>query len=138
MDRTLTGWAVLAVVTMASGCAGPFQGSTKVTLRQTVPDEGVKQVALTEPGAIRRMTDTISLMPKLPCECKHYDSAVFETRRGTIQVSLCDHCFDFNGITYHMPPDFYMLFMSHMASAPLTPTPAASQPKAMPTTRPDR
>ena len=128
MDRILTVMTVLTLV-LAAGCGNQFNNTRKITLRQTVPDEGVKQVVLTDPAAVRQMTDTISLAPKLPCDCKHLDAATFETSTGTIHVSLCDHCFDFNGMTFHMPPDFFMLYMSHMATAPLTP---ASAPAVRP------
>jgi hypothetical protein len=129
--------AILTAALLIAGCGTQFNNTRKITLRQTIPDEGVKQVVLTDASAVRQMVDAISLVPKLPCDCKHLDAAVFETPTGTIHVSLCDHCFDYNGITYHMPPDFFMLYLSYMATAPLTPA-SAPAPRPAPATSPGK
>jgi hypothetical protein len=73
--------------------------------------KGEKQVSVSAPAQVRSLTSTLTLQRKQPCACEHLEGAVFEGPSGTIQVSFCNHCFDFGGNTYDMPKEFYAQYL---------------------------
>jgi len=89
---------------------------------------GISQyVVITDPREIRKVTATIVLKPKAPCECSHSSYAGFTRRGRRIDVSLCEHCFDVCDFSrkehpligmYQMPPAFYREFLSHFNLPP--------------------
>lgn len=113
----------------ATGDPGVFAGTTKIELVGRVPGRPpgkTKTVVLTDKAEIDRLLKTIRLDEKGPCECEHMENATFTTPKGRIEVSLCDHCFDFGGKYWKMPREFYELFMSRM----LPPQPSETEADA--------
>jgi hypothetical protein len=110
------GCLVLLLAFAASGCGRGdpgvvFAGTTKIELNKDLEKGDARRtVVVTDPAEIARLVAAIRLQKKKPCPCGHTESAVFTTPKGVIDVSLCDHCFDFGGKTYDMPAEFYRLF----------------------------
>ena len=109
--------AVLILATCCS-CGGAakvdlFAGTTKIVLSRDV-GEGKGTIEIADKAEIDTFLKTIVLTKKNPCLCDHIEFAVFTTPAREIRVSLCDHCFDFDGQTYAMPAAFYELFKAKL------------------------
>jgi len=121
--------AATALVLLVAGCgterdapngeAGvpePFRGTVGITLTR----DGLKRkvhVRVSDPDTVREFLAAIRLVPKEPCKCEHMEEAIFETESSSIRVSLCDHCFDFQGKHYRMPGELYQLFQREIDKA---------------------
>ena len=114
-----------------TGDPAVFAGTSGIELR-TGYGRDEKTVVLTDKTAIERLLKTIRLDEKGPCECEHMESAVFTTPKGRIEVSLCDHCFDFGGKYWKMPAELHKLFMSYFLPPPAVAAPADSTPQEKP------
>ena len=97
-----------------AGDVNPFAGTTKIVLSRGEGPKGAN-VEIVDKAVIDKFLATIVLKKKEPCLCEHLDAAAFTTPAGVVNVSLCDHCFDFGGKTYAMPAGFYELFKAHLA-----------------------
>jgi len=114
-------WIVAAgalVLSVGVSCGGApedvFAGTTKIVLTKDLQkDPAKKTVEIVDKAEIAEFVAAIKLEKKAPCLCEHVESAVFTTPARAITVSLCDHCFDFDGKTYAMPAGFYKLFNQH-------------------------
>lgn len=89
-----------------------FGEVSQITMRR-----GKRSIVLDEPEAIKRIVDLVELTPKRPCGCMHgYESISFVTPKGTIEASICSHCFDleWDGLLadYCMPSNLYSTFES--------------------------
>jgi len=104
-------WKALRQEETAQPAAGEFGGIAEIRLSRGVPGSPTAEaVTIKEPATINELVATIKLEKKNPCACLHLESAVFVKDTGEIKVSLCDHCFDFDGKTHVMPAGFYALF----------------------------
>lgn len=116
---SLTGLCFVAAISL-SGCGSEFRDATQVTFTHRENSGQLRSVTIANPPEVKRITDSIELVPKAPCLCAHVDQAVFTTPKGTITASICDHCFDYNSLTYAMPDEFWRLFQAYIAAAPQT------------------
>ncbi len=111
--------AAVASLVLSADCsraAAPedvFAGTTKIVLTKDLEkDPAKKTVEIADKAEVAQFLGTIKLVAKEPCACDHVERAAFATPARVVTVSLCDHCFDFDGKTYKMPAEFYELFQA--------------------------
>ncbi len=108
--------AALVFAALSQGLAAdanPFAGTTKIVLSREMGSKP-GSVEIADKAVIGKFLGAITLVETEPCACEHIEFAAFTTPAGVIKVSLCDHCFDFNGGHYAMPAAFYELFVAHL------------------------
>jgi len=75
-----------------------------------------------DPEEVRRLVDTISLVPKDPCECAFAEHLVFHTPHGEVKVYVSDHSFYVSRgkrrwQSYRMAAGFWLLFQAYRQRA---------------------
>ncbi len=116
--------AVLCLTAGLSGCRTPFhqwhlsKGSFhKITISRQIIDPTEDTVEITDPAVIKQFQSSITLVPKMPCMCAHFDRVIFHGTSSTTTVAICDHCFDVvrdRGVSrYRMPEAFHALVKKH-------------------------
>lgn len=118
-----------------AGCGSEFRDTREITFIRKEPRGPIRSISITNPAEVKRIADTIVLIPKQPCLCEHFDEAIFVTPNRTIRASVCDHCFDVGMQTSHMPEDFWKLFQAYIAVAPVQTRPASGTAPAGPSIR---
>lgn len=116
--RYLLPFAALTASLLSCAFGAPpediFAGTTKIVLEKDLQKGPAKKTAeIVDAAEIAKFVAAVKLQTKNPCACEHIQSAVFTTPARAVTVSLCDHCFDFDGKTYAMPAGFYKLFNEH-------------------------
>jgi beta-lactamase regulating signal transducer with metallopeptidase domain len=115
-------WKALKETATSQPAAGEFSGVKEIRFSRGIPGNLTgKTVTIKEtikdPAEIDWLLATIKLEEKNPSGCRHLESAVFVKDKGNIEVSLCEHCFDFGGKTYRMPTGFYQLFKAYLGDS---------------------
>ena len=100
--------------------APTFSNTTAITFTEGRSEPFGKELTITNAEQVRRVLNTIRLVPKQPCQCSHEHKVTFQTLTGRIEVSFCDHCFAVLGDKkdgwyqnvrdYAMPKEFYAEF----------------------------
>jgi hypothetical protein len=103
---------MMLAAAIGADAAGPFSGVKEIRLSRDVPGSPkTETVTIKEPTKVAELLATIKLEKKRYASgCLHLESAMFLKDNGEIKVSLCEHCFNFDGKTYLMPSGFYSLF----------------------------
>ncbi len=111
---------LVAILVGVPGCHSSgedlFRGVTKIQIRTDYPEAARKTVTIVDKREIEDLVRAVQLREDRPCDCVHYMSVVFTTPGRVIEVSICEHCFDFDGKTYAMPPDFYRRVCEYLDS----------------------
>lgn len=130
---SLVAWVLLLVSAAAAGGCGrgarapealsePSRVSS-ATLERDLLDSGEKRrLVVSDRKTIDSLLALARFETKNPCACAHLESIAFATDRGTIDVSLCRHCFDVaekGSVTYYsMTPEFYAEFQRLLETVP--------------------
>ncbi len=96
-----------------------FIGTKAITFIEDY-DGPQKKITVTNQTEVGQLLRTIRLVPKRPCACAHIHRVIFHKSGGTLEVSICDHCFaveiptkrrnSHRTVEYEMPPEFYAAF----------------------------
>ena len=78
---------------------------------------------ITDSQEIRRLVSLIQLERKDPCACSHVEMVIFRRGGATLEVCICDHCFDVmrnSSVTrgwagFAMPAAFYAEYQKYKA-----------------------
>ena len=97
----------------------PFLPSAVYSVKLSYRSESV---TVEDQASVQTLARLVRFTPKPPCKCNHPRIVTFQSPKGDLEASYCNHCFDVHTGTgpeyYEMPPALWVELESRRPDPP--------------------